>query len=82
MTRYRVFLSSYDIDTDSKNSISQQKSKQTTPTTTKNKNKKTRVFFTTWLGVMCFFRDNVKLFMKESAGFTHDEPKARKGMQA
>lgn len=57
----------------------QQKSKQTT---TKNKNKKkTRVFFLqhAW-GWSIFF--NVRLFMKESALFTRDEPKASKGMQA
>lgn len=61
----------------------QQKSKQTTPTTTKNKNKKNKSFFLQhdW-GWCVFFRDNVKLFMKESAGFTHDEPNARKEMQA
>lgn len=57
----------------------QQKSKQTT---TKN-TKKTRVFFYNMLGVKFFFlRDNVRLFMKESAVFTRDEPKASKGMQA
>lgn len=57
----------------------QQKSKQTT---TKN-TKKTRVFFYNMLGGEFFFlRDNVRLFMKESAVFTRDEPKASKGMQA
>lgn len=58
----------------------QQKSNQTT---TKNK-KKTRGFFYNMLGGEVFFfqRDNVRLFMKESAVFTRDEPKARKGMQA
>lgn len=57
----------------------QQKSKQTT---TKN-TKKPRVFFYNMLGVKFFFlRDNVRLFMKESAVFTRDEPKASKGMQA
>lgn len=55
----------------------QQKSKQTT-TTKKQKNKS--FFFTTCLGVKFFF--NVRLFMKESAVFTRDEPKASKGMQA
>lgn len=56
----------------------QQKSKQTTTTT-----KKPRVFFYNMLGVKFFFlRDNVRLFMKESAVFTRDEPKASKGMQA
>lgn len=58
----------------------QQKSKQTT---TKNKNKKKTVFFYNMLGGEVFFlRDNVRLFMKESAVFTRDEPKASKGMQA
>lgn len=57
----------------------QQKSKQTT---TKNKTK-TRGFFYNMLGGEFFFlRDNVRLFMKESAVFTRDEPKASKGMQA
>lgn len=56
----------------------QQKSKQTTTTT-----KKPRVFFYNMLGGEVFFlRDNVRLFMKESAVFTRDEPKASKGMQA
>lgn len=60
----------------------QQKSKQTTTTTKKTK-KKQEFFFTTCLGVKFFFlRDNVRLFMKESAVFTRDEPKASKGMQA
>lgn len=78
MTRYHVILSSYDIDTESKKEY-QQKSKQTT---TKNKTK-TRVFFYNMLGGEFFFlRDNVRLFMKESAVFTRDEPKASKGMQA
>lgn len=56
----------------------QQKSKQTTTTT-----KKPRVFFYNMLGGEVFFlRDNVRLFMKESAVFTRHEPKASKGMQA
>lgn len=79
MTRYHVILSSYDIDTESKKRISTKKQ-------TNNNNKKTKkqeFFFTTCLGMkFFFFRDNVRLFMKESAVFTRDEPKASKGMQA
>lgn len=52
----------------------QQKSKQTT--TTKNKS-----FFLQHAWGWSFFF-NVRLFMKESAVFTRDEPKASKGMQA
>lgn len=60
----------------------QQKSNQTT-TKNKKKPKKTRGFFYNMLGGEVFFqRDNVRLFMKESAVFTRDEPKASKGMQA
>lgn len=52
-------------------------------TNNNNNNKKTRVFFYNMLGGEVFFlRDNVRLFMKESAVFTRDEPKASKGMQA
>lgn len=77
MTRYHVFLSSYDIDTESKNRISTKK--QTNNNNKRNKNKKNKRFFTTWSGVIfLLLRD----FMKESAGFTHDEPNARKEMQA
>lgn len=57
----------------------QQKSKQTT-TTTKQKNKS--FFLQHAWGWSFFLRDNVRLFMKESAVFTRDEPKASKGMQA
>lgn len=57
----------------------QQKSKQTT-TTTKKKNKS--FFLQHAWGWSFFLRDNVRLFMKESAVFTRDEPKASKGMQA
>lgn len=79
MTRYHVILSSYNIDTESKKRISTKKQTNNN----NNNNKKTRVFFTTCLGVKFFFlRDNVRLFMKESAVFTRDEPKASKGMQA
>lgn len=79
MTRYHVILSSYDIDTESKKRISTKKQ-----TNNNKKQKKTRVFFYNMLGgeVFFFLRDNVRLFMKESAVFTRDEPKASKGMQA
>lgn len=81
MTRYHVILSSYDIDTESKKRISTKK--QTNNNNKKTKQKKTRVFFYNMLGGEVFFlRDNVRLFMKESAVFTRDEPKASKGMQA
>lgn len=81
MTRYHVILSSYDIDTESKKRISTKK--QTNKQQQKTKTKKNKSFFTTCLGVKFFFlRDNVRLFMKESAVFTRHEPKASKGMQA
>lgn len=73
MTRYHVFLSSYDIDTESKNRISTKK--QTNNNNNKKQKQKYKRFFTTWFLLL---RD----FMKESAGFTHDEPNARKEMQA
>lgn len=57
----------------------QQKSKQTN-NNKKQKPKKTRVFLQHAWGWSFFF--NVRLFMKESAVFTRDEPKASKGMQA
>lgn len=80
MTRYHVILSSYDIDTESKKRISTKKQANNNNKKTK---KKTRVFFYNMLGGEFFFlRDNVRLFMKESAVFTRDEPKASKGMQA
>lgn len=59
----------------------QQKSKQTT-TKNKNKNKNKSFFLQHAWGEVFFLRDNVRLFMKESAVFTRDEPKASKGMQA
>lgn len=58
----------------------QQKSKQTTKKKNKNKNKS--FFLQHAWGWSFFLRDNVRLFMKESAVFTRDEPKASKGMQA
>lgn len=78
MTRYHVILSSYDIDTESKKRISTKKQ-----TNNNKKHKKTKSFFLqhAW-GEVFFLRDNVRLFMKESAVFTRDEPKASKGMQA
>lgn len=77
MTRYHVILSPMILIPNLKKEY-QQKSKQTTTTT-----KKPRVFFYNMLGGEVFFlRDNVRLFMKESAVFTRDEPKASKGMQA
>lgn len=58
----------------------QQKSKQTN-NNKKQKPKKNKSFFLqhAW-GWSIFF--NVRLFMKESALFTRDEPKVSKGMQA
>lgn len=80
MTRYHVILSSYDIDTESKKRIS---TKKQTNNNKKKQTKKTRGFFYNMLGgEVLFLRDNVRLFMKESAVFTRDEPKASKGMQA
>lgn len=80
MTRYHVILSSHDIDTESKKRIS---TKKQTNNNKKQKQKKPRGFFYNMLGGEVFFlRDNVRLFMKESAVFTRDEPKASKGMQA
>lgn len=79
MTRYHVILSSYDIDTESKKRMSTKKQTNKQQQKTKTK-KKQKFFFTTCLGVKFFF--NVRLFMKESAVFTRDEPKASKGMQA
>lgn len=58
----------------------QQKSKQTNNNKKQKPKKNKSFFFTTCLGVKFFF--NVRLFMKESAVFTRDEPKASKGMQA
>lgn len=79
MTRYHVILSSYDIDTESKKRISTKKQTNNQ----KKKQKKNKSFFLqhAW-GWSFFLRDNVRLFMKESAVFTRDEPKASKGMQA
>lgn len=44
MTRYRVFLSSYDIDTESKNSISTKKQTNNTNNKKKAKTKKQEFF--------------------------------------
>lgn len=58
----------------------QQKSKQTN-NNKKQKTKKNKSFFLQHAWGWSFFF-NVRLFMKESAVFTRDEPKASKGMQA
>lgn len=58
----------------------QQKSNQTTTKNKKKKPKNKRFFLQHAWGWSFFF--NVRLFMKESAVFTRDEPKASKGMQA
>lgn len=77
MTRYHVILSSYDIDTESKKRIS---TKKQTNNNKKQKQQKNSFFLQHAWGWSIFF--NVRLFMKESAVFTRDEPKASKGMQA
>lgn len=79
MTRYHVILSSYDIDTESKKRMSTKK--QTNKQQQKTKTKKNKSFFLQHAWGWSFFF-NVRLFMKESAVFTRDEPKASKGMQA
>lgn len=54
MTRYRVFLSSYDIDTESKNSISTKKQTNNTNNNKKQK-QKNKSFFYNMIGGDVFF---------------------------
>lgn len=78
MTRYHVILSSYDIDIESKKKNNNKKANKQQQQQQKNKS----FFLQHAWGWSFFLRDNVRLFMKESAVFTRDEPKASKGMQA